>query len=81
MLLKLIHQSVNSIWQDYDTKKTGYLTLEESRDFIRDSFGSSKPQGCSEEDIVELFNRIDIDGEGKINKGEMALFILALTKF
>ena len=41
MLMKLVNQSVNQIWNDYDTSKDGYLTLEESHDFIRDSFGNT----------------------------------------
>ena len=39
MLLRLVSQSVNSIWNDFDTSKDGYLSLEESHDFIKESFG------------------------------------------
>ena len=41
MLIQLVNKSVNQIWNDYDTSKDGYLTLQESHDFIRDSFGNT----------------------------------------
>lgn len=67
---------MNRIWEDYDTSKDGYLTLAESREFIRDSFGNTSTRVFSEKDIGDLFARIDTDNDGKINKGEMALFLL-----
>lgn len=42
LLMNLIIQSVNNIWNDYDTSKDGYLTLEESRVFLRESFGNTQ---------------------------------------
>ena len=80
-MMRLVNQSVTRIWEDYDTSKDGYLTLAESRDFIRDSFGNTNTRVFSENDIDALFSRIDSDGDGKINKGEMALFLLQLSKF
>ena len=41
MLMRLVNQSVNSIWNDFDTSKDGYLSLEESHDFIKESFGKT----------------------------------------
>ena len=41
MMYKLINHSVNRMWADYDKSKDGYLTLEDSREFIQDSFGHS----------------------------------------
>ena len=81
MLLVMIHQSVDRIYTDYDKNKDGYLTLEGAQDFIRDSFGQTMKGGTTEANIQDLFNRIDTDNNGKINKGELAMFILALTKF
>lgn len=72
---------MNRIWEDYDTSKDGYLTLAESREFIRDSFGNTSTREFNEKDIKDLFDRIDTDKDGKINKGEMALFLLQLSKF
>jgi len=80
-MMRLVNQSVNRIWEDYDTSKDGYLTLEESREFIRESFGNTSTRVFSEKDISDLFTRIDTDGDGKINKGEMALFLLQLSKY
>jgi len=54
--------------------------LEESHDFIRDSFGNTKQKNFTEADIEDIFHKIDVDGDGKINKSEMALFLLSLTK-
>lgn len=71
---------MNNIWNDFDTSKDGYLSLEESHDFIKESFGKTQSKPFTEADIVEVFNRIDTDGDGRINKGEMAEFLVALTK-
>ena len=59
MMMRLVLESVNRIWSDYDTSKDGYLTFEESQDFIRDSFGNASSSVFSEADIKALFNRID----------------------
>lgn len=80
-MMRLVNQSVNRIWEDYDTSKDGYLTLAESREFIRDSFGNTSTTVFSDKDIEELFARIDTDGDGRINKGEMAEFLLKLSNF
>ena len=72
---------MNRIWEDYDTSRDGYLTLEESREFIRDSFGNASTRVFSDEDVNTLFARIDTDSDGRINKGEMASFLLQLSKF
>ena len=58
-MMRLVLESVNRIWSDYDTSKDGYLTFEESQDFIRDSFGNASSSVFSEADIKALFNRID----------------------
>ena len=79
--MRLVNQSVNRIWDDYDRSKDGYLTFEESHDFIQDSFGNISSKKFTEDDIREMFNRMDTDGDGKINKGEMASFLLKLSKF
>ena len=71
---------MNNIWNDFDTSKDGYLSLEESHDFIKESFGKTQSKPFTEADIAEVFNRIDTDGDGRINKGEMAEFLVALTK-
>ena len=47
----MINQSVNRIWDDYDTSKDGFLTYEESREFIRDSFGKVASKTFTEQDI------------------------------
>lgn len=78
-MMRLVNQSVNRIWADYDTSKDGYLTLEKSRDFIRDSFGGNTT--FTDQEVDALFKRIDRDADGRINKGEMAEFLLSLSKF
>ena len=51
MMMFLINQSVNRIWDDYDTSKDGFLTLAESSEFIRDSFGNVASRTFTEQDI------------------------------
>lgn len=35
----------------------------------------------SDKDIEEVFRKIDTDSDGKINKGEMARFLMQMTKY
>ena len=75
----LIQQSVKKIWNDYDKDKNGQLNFEESKSFVSDSFGGGVVM--KESDLKKMFDKIDTDGDGLINKGEMASFLLKLTKF
>jgi Ca2+-binding EF-hand superfamily protein len=70
---------VNKIWKDYDKDNSGQLSFDESKVFISDSFGGSVVMKDS--DLKKMFDKIDTDGDGLINKGEMAVFLLKLTKF
>lgn len=70
---------MNKIWAEYDTSKDGRLDFEESKAFINDSFGGDLSLPDSE--LKAMFKKIDTDNSGKINKGEMAVFLLTLTKF
>jgi len=74
-----IQSAVNRIWDDYDTSKDGRLDYEESKAFINDSFGNDLPM--KEIDLKAMFDKIDTDKSGKINKGEMSVFLLQLTKY
>ncbi len=76
-----MNQTVNRIWESHDRKGDGYLSLEESRTFIRDSFGNAANSQFSDKDIEIIFAKIDTDGDGRINKGEMARFLMQITKF
>lgn len=80
LMIQLVNASVNRIWDDYDKTKDGYLSFDQSREFIVESFGNQGNQ-FDEQQIQALFNRIDKDQDGKINKGEMAQFLLQLSKF
>ena len=75
----LIQHSVNKIWNDYDTDNSGQLNFDESKVFISDSFGGTMVM--KDADLKKMFDKIDTDGDGLINKGEMAVFLLKLTKF
>ena len=55
------------------------MTYEESKDFINDSFGGHLK--LQESELKKMFDQIDTNGDGFINKGEMAVFLLQLTKF
>lgn len=72
---------MNRLWKDNNKSTDGHLTLEESRAFIRDSFGSMANSSFSDKDIEEVFRKIDTDNDGKINKGEMARFLMQMTKY
>lgn len=75
LMYQMVVQSVNRMWNDYCTRKDGYLTIEESRRFINDSFGAGLPA----DKVDEILSKLDTDVDGKISKGDMADFIMKIS--
>ena len=51
LMKRLIDQSVKRIWQDYDKTGDDHLTFEESKEIIRDSFGSMSSTTITDSDL------------------------------
>ena len=81
MMRRLVSTTVNNMWEKYDKTKDGYLTFEQSKEFIKDAFGRSQIS-FTDSDVEKMLKKIDIGKkDGKISKGEMANFLYDLSKF
>ena len=75
-MANIIQQSVNKIWEDYDTSKDGRLSFEESRDFIESCFGGNLK--LKNEDLKKVFDKIDTNKNGYLDRNEMSVFLVKL---
>ena len=81
MAAALVSSTVDRIWRDLDKSHDAHLSFEECKDFLKISFSHQQSLPFSEEQIRTQFNEIDGNKDGRITKGEMALFIIKLTHF
>jgi len=76
-MYKMVVKSVNRMWSDYCSTDDGFLTIDQSRKFIRDCFGAA--EGAQASQIEALFNKLDKNRNGKISRGEMADVIMKIS--
>jgi Ca2+-binding EF-hand superfamily protein len=62
---------VDRIWRDLEKTSDGHLTLDETKEFIKLSFGQNGELPYSEDVFRQIFFEIDNNHDGKISKGEM----------
>jgi len=72
---------VEEIWNTYDVDHDGKMTREETADFIKVYMPEFK-QGFkySSDQFENIFNEIDDDGNGMVDKKELTEFILRLLQ-
>ncbi|XP_070556029.1 calmodulin-like [Ptychodera flava] len=66
------HQGLMDVFHDIDEDGNGYITIEELRHALR-----KIPQHYTDEDIEDMMEEADINGDGKVNYME---FLRASTK-
>lgn len=66
------------MWANQGMSANGTLSLNEANRLIKECFGDDL---FDKKDIDGVFHAIDTDGDGRVNKGEMAKFVVRLTKF
>ena len=59
------------IWAVYDTDRSGYLDQEEAEILVKSILCKVLGFPFSQERFIQLYNRIDDDGSGTIEKEEM----------
>ena len=63
------------MWEQYDKDRNGYLSKNESKPMVKDILvGLGAGDEFTEEGFMEVFNSMDKDGSGNIEKKEMAAF-------
>ena len=76
----LIRGTVDRLWDELKMGNDEQLTFEQAEMMLNKSFGDQYKQ-VGMEQLKTTFKRIDQDGNEKISKGEMGMFLLSLTKF
>ena len=67
---------VNETWSSYDIDNSGELEKEEARNFLSELLPDMKNGYLfSDENFEKLFNEIDTDGSGTIDRAEITEFI------
>jgi Ca2+-binding EF-hand superfamily protein len=70
---------IDQIWATYDVDNSGALDKEETKKFVKDTFGNlSGGDEFSDEAFDEVFATFDKDGSGTVEKAEMVVFIKQL---
>ncbi len=76
---KVISKIVDRIWIEWDKDQSGSLDKAETREFLKYAM-KDFPQGYDDSKFDETFNVIDTDGDGLMDKQELAYFIKSLLK-
>ena len=71
-----VEEIIEEIWAQFDTDKSGALSKNETRNFVKNLLGrlSEEPK-IPEEELNILFKDMDEDNNGTISKEEMNYFI------
>ena len=76
---KVIEKCVNDIWDSYDDDGSGTLDKDECKQFVintmKEAMGPEVVETFSDDDFDSAFSKVDLDGNGTIEKGEMVMFI------
>ena len=74
----VIKKCVDDIMKEYDTDNNGYLDKNEAKTFVEKTLGEMQAdgaQGFSDDDFNACFNEFDKNGDGTIEREELAQFI------
>lgn len=67
---------VDEIWHTFDMNNDGRLNRHETEQFVREYMPEfHRTFVFSEEEFARIFDEIDKDGNGTVEKDEMAIFI------
>ena len=82
---QIINDTVNDIWNEFDTDRSGSLDKAETRRFVNQCMGSmnrsgiGQDGGVSDEEFETIFAQFDKDGSGFIERDEMAIVVRKLS--
>ena len=78
MIRIAVKNTVNQIWLKYKTDGNQFLSRREIKTFLKDFL---KGQKINEIDLHLIMGHMDGDAYGRIDKHELAAFILRITSF
>ena len=70
-----IAQMVEDIWYEYDVDRSGWLDKRETLVFLKDFLNENNQAAPTVIAFNKWFAEFDLNGNGTIEKGEMAAFV------
>jgi Ca2+-binding EF-hand superfamily protein len=70
-----IAQMVEDIWYEYDVDRSGWLDKRETLVFLKDFLNENNQAAPTVIAYNKWFAEFDLNGNGTIEKGEMAAFV------
>ena len=71
-----VYNCMEKIFEEYDKDNSGFLEYDESEKFFIDFCKLMGVQNVNPKLIPKLFNKCDIDGDGRLSKKEIYQMIL-----
>ena len=76
----MINTIVDKIWAEWDKDNSGELDKDETREFLQHVFKDMPGHAYDDSKFDETFSAIDANGDGLMQKSELAYFIRVLLK-
>ena len=80
-MAQVVATSVNRIWDEYETNNDGLMQFSEAKRFLKEVAGPAVGADMNDASLLRTWNQIDKDADGLISRGEMAKFIMNLSRF
>ncbi|KAF0684955.1 Aste57867_23113 [Aphanomyces stellatus] len=79
---QVINDMLTDIWAKYDEDSSGFLDRDETRQFVQELQAGLEAEGLEVEmlDFDECFDDFDKNGDGKLSKKEMRVFLQQLLQ-
>ncbi len=78
---EMLRHQIDHIFKKYDKDNSGTLDSKELAKFMTNLYKSmGLKREATQEDALELIRKVDINGDGKMNKYEMYLAFKGMTK-
>ena len=72
-------QTVEKLWDEFDTDKNGNLDMKETKLLIQKALNAEAGEEISDAAFKDVFEMIDIDQSGTVEKDEMKAFIVKMV--
>lgn len=74
-----ILQTVEQLWKDFDTNGDGKLDVGETKELIQKALNAESGEEISDAAFKDVFEMIDTDQSGTVEKDEMKAFIVKMV--
>ena len=79
MLREAVTETVNRLFNQIDSDKSGFLLSKEIDHFVKEALADmGENSGFKEDDIQGFIEMVDNDRDGKISKAELINFVMGM---